>query len=57
MKPCRPALLLAALLVVLGAAPRLAARTREASSEYAARRARLLERVSGPVVLFAYSGT
>ena len=45
-----------ALLLVLFAATGSAPREKEAFEEYAARRARLLEQVSGPVVLFAHSG-
>ncbi|MBI4466102.1 MAG: aminopeptidase P N-terminal domain-containing protein [Acidobacteria bacterium] len=47
-----------ALVALLGlaAALSMAAREKEARDEYASRRARLLERVAGPVVLFAYGG-
>lgn len=45
--------LLAAAVVVPS---RLAARVKEAPGEYAGRRARLIEQVGNPVVLFGYSG-
>lgn len=46
----------ACLIVALLAPPPLPARPREASAEYAARRAKVRAQVDGPVVLFGYTG-